>query len=115
MTWSLLRPMSERRLRESQLYRYRIRQFLLVHPYCQVWLAEHHLTEDDAKHLRGLVRLSDGTQVSIPLSTQVHHRNKRRGADLLDQSEWLAVSREAHERIENNKTWARAQGYLRIF
>jgi hypothetical protein len=51
----------------------------------------------------------------VPLATQVHHRNKRRGADLLDQTEWLAVSASAHHRIENDKAWARAQGYLLNF
>jgi len=115
MSFSLLKPMSDRRLLDSPLYRYRRQQFLLLHPYCQVWLAEHHLTEDEAKQQQGLVRLPDQSTVSVPLATEIHHRNKRRGADLLDQSEWLAVSREAHARIEGHKTWARAHGYLRDF
>lgn len=115
MKRSALNPMSPRRLRESQLYHYRAREFLLRHPYCQVWLAEHQLAEEVVKAQQGTATLPDGSRVAVPLSTEVHHRNKRRGADLLDQSEWLAVSREAHERIENNKFWARARGYLRSF
>jgi hypothetical protein len=107
--------MSEKRLKESVLYRYRIRDFLLLHPYCQVWLEESGILEEEAKRSEGLVRLKDGSHVSVPLAVQVHHRNKRRSADLLDQSEWLAVSREAHAQLEGNKAWARLKGYLRDF
>lgn len=39
-----------------------------------------------------LYRLSNGVRVTAPFATEIHHRNKRRGIDLLDQSEWLAVS-----------------------
>lgn len=105
--------MSDRRCRQSSLYLYRVKEFLLRHPYCQVWLAEHKLSEGAVQN--GLVQLADGSVARPPLATEVHHRNKRRGSDLLDQAEWLAVSREAHERIEGNKTWARAKGYLRDF
>lgn len=34
---------------------------------------------------------------------------------LLDENFWLAVCRANHERIENNKTWAREQGFLLNF
>ena len=54
-------------------------------------------------------------QVVVPLATQVHHRDKRRWARLLDESQWLAVSRQAHRQIEDSLEWARANGYLRDF
>lgn len=109
-----LRRISARRLEETSLYRYRRIQFLRAHPYCQVWLAEHGIAETDAVRQQGRVHL-DGVAVSIPLSTEIHHVNKRRGTDLLDPRFWLAVSAGAHRRIESNKPWARAQGYLRDF
>jgi hypothetical protein len=112
---SRLRRISARRLFETDLYRYRVRLFLLKHPYCQVWLAERGIEEEWAKAQNGLVCGTDGVRMVVPLATQVHHRNKRRGADLLDQTEWLAVSREAHAWIENHKDWARARGFLRDF
>lgn len=110
-----LNRISPRRLLETNLYQYRIRQFLLLHPYCQVWLAENNILESDAIQAGGVVVLANGPRVSVPLSTQVHHKDKRRGADLLDQSHWLAVSAAYHRRIEDNKDWARIHGYLLDF
>jgi len=109
-----LRRISARRLTETTLYRYRRTQFLLAHPYCQVWLVEQGIAETDAVRLHGRVQLG-GVTVSIPLSTEIHHVNKRRGTDLFDPRFWLAVSPGAHRQIESNKAWARAQGYLLDF
>lgn len=55
--------------------------------------------------------LLDGSAAIIPIATEIHHTNKRRGADLLDPQGWLAVSPEAHQRIEANKTGARGTGW----
>lgn len=109
-----LRKASERRLIELGYYAERHRRFLLQHPYCQVWLAEHGVAEEAVIAAGGLVRLRPGEELTaVPLATQVHHQNKRRFEMLIDERFWLAVSREAHERIERNKGWARASGYLR--
>jgi hypothetical protein len=48
----------------------------------------------------------------IPIATQIHHRNKGRGARLLDERWWMAISSEIHDRIEGNKDWARKIGLL---
>lgn len=109
-----LRRLSVHRLEENRLYSYRRKLFLLAHPYCQVWCAEHGITEEVAIRQGGRLPL-DGATVSVPLSTEIHHVNKRRGVDLLDVRFWLAVSAEAHRRIEDHKAWARARGYLRDF
>jgi hypothetical protein len=109
-----LAPISDLRREESALYQLRRRTFLLRHPYCQVWLAEHGLAEAGVVRDGGRARLGSDW-VAAPLSTEIHHRNKRRGEDLLDQRHWLAVSREAHRRIESDKAWARARGYLLDF
>lgn len=55
-------------------------------------------------------------------TTEIHHVRKRRGfADeyarlnniplLLDQRFWLAISREGHQQIEDNPSWAYEKGY----
>ena len=112
-----LRRISARRLEETSLYLYRRKQFLLAHPYCQVWLAEHGVDEATAIRDLGFVRLDgpSGPAMVVPLSTEIHHQNKRRGADLLDTSFWLAVAQNAHRRIEANKAWARTAGFLLDF
>jgi hypothetical protein len=112
---SRLNPISPRRHRETAGYRAHLVQFLFLHPYCQVWLKEHGIAESHAIWRGGVVKLANGHRLSVPLSTQVHHMNKRRGADLLDQRHWLAVCAEYHRRIETDKAWARDRGYLMDF
>lgn len=109
-----LRRISARRLIENDYYLYRRKRFLDLHPYCQVWLREHGVDEAAALVTDGRVVIG-GSMVSIPLATEIHHTNKRRGVDLLDERWWLAVSREAHARIEDDKDWARLHGYLENF
>lgn len=114
MNHSMLRPMSFRRLEQTSLYLYRRKLFLLAHPYCQVWLAEHGVAEAEALRGGGVIEVGGATAI-IPLATEIHHQNKRRGRDLLDQQYWMAVSTYGHRRIEANKAWARAQGFLLDF
>lgn len=111
-----LRRVSRRRLEQIRLYGVRGPRFLKAHPYCQVWLALRAVTEAAAIRGRGLViNPQTGRQVRVPRSTAIHHRNKRRGARLLDECEWLAVSWWGHAQVEENKRWARSRGFLRPF
>ncbi len=114
MKRTTLRRVSMRRLSELSLYHYRRKLFLRAHPYCQVWLAEHGVQEETAIRQGGRVECG-GVMEIIPLSTEIHHKNKRRGGDLLDQDYWMAVSLDAHRGIEGNKAWARALGYSSNF
>lgn len=65
MKRSPLRRISTRRLAETWLYRYRCQQFLLAHPYCQVWLAEHGVAESTAILHQGQVKMG-GVIMGIP-------------------------------------------------
>lgn len=73
-----------------------------------------------------IVFLSKPENQTCPITkqptTEIHHVRKRRGfADeyarlnniplLLDQRFWLAVSREGHQKIEDNPEWAFENGY----
>lgn len=96
--------------------------FLKAHPWCQWWLAEMGLREDQVS-LNGRVAyvaregVFTGQKLLIycPHSAQVHHKAKRRGAMLLDESQWMAVSEEGHKAIERDKAAARRKGYLKDF
>lgn len=44
-------------------------------------------------------------------TTDVHHKKGRIGSLLLNQKYWLAVSREGHQKIEENPEWAKEMGY----
>jgi len=45
-------------------------------------------------------------------ATECHHKKGRVGRLLLDESNWIPVSKEAHEKIHHNPEWARQSGYL---
>lgn len=44
-------------------------------------------------------------------ATDIHHKAKR-GKNLNNVDTWMAVCRKCHNRIEDNKSWARANGLL---
>lgn len=112
-----LRRQSKRRQSEYKEYMRKRDAFLIKNPICQLWLTENewessgngiyfhekwgHLTYSDVQVVFG-----------APRSTEIHHKNGRNGKNYLDESTWMALSHEAHMRIENNKSWARANGYL---
>lgn len=44
-------------------------------------------------------------------ATDIHHMKGRIGELLLDESNWLPVSREGHQKIELNPKWAKEMGF----
>ena len=120
-TW--MRRISKRRSGERAKYLLRRKIFLAKHPYCQWWLAEHGKRESQVL-IRGggLPFISKVDKYPgcfdfwrVPYSREIHHKNKRTGARLLDESQWMAVSRAGHKWIEAHKSEARAKGYLLNF
>lgn len=87
--------------------------YLMAHPFCQVFLARNGLDERevlrDFNHDVGSVYFKGQR---IPRATQIHHRNKCRGALLNDQRWWISCNPEQHDWIENNKGTARLLGFL---
>ena len=118
-----IRKVSLKRARQLREYSARRIYFLREHPVCQVWLRENGWSQDiEHSHLwsRGFPAESVMTLKALlmngaPAATEIHHRAKRRGEMLNDERNWLAVCRHNHERIEQNKSWARANGYLANF
>lgn len=47
-------------------------------------------------------------------STDIHHKIGRVGKNYLNEKTWLAVSRKAHQQIEENPEWAYANGYSEL-
>lgn len=126
------RPIRKRtpaRAKQERQYNARVKVWLKEHPVCEVWCHEKgwrwasHSEQHGAMYQRisapyylidfGSLYLL--TRSHARASTQCHHRNKRRGAMLLDERYWLAVCDENHKRIEENKSWARANGFLLNF
>jgi hypothetical protein len=85
--------------------------FLQEHPYCQATILLNNLDEALVIARSGYI----SPTLTVPFATEVHHRNKRFGKRLNDTTHWLAVCRELHTRIENEKQWARANGLLENF
>lgn len=110
-----LRKVSKKRAKEGRIYSEKRKAFLEAHPICQVWVAMRGI-----KEIPPLIYVIEGRVYcaedmihnGAPTSCDIHHKAKRTGSNYLDESTWLAVSREMHEKIHQNPSWARAQGYL---
>ena len=121
-----LRSVSTRRAGELKEYARVRAKYLAEHPICEVWLAENGWLElgnrTFTKKVHGYtyvvkteIDLTHDVLFAAPRATEIHHKAKRRGARLRDSRYFLAVCRKNHERIENNKAWARSKGYLLNF
>ena len=114
---------STKRARQLREYSARRIYYLREHPVCEVWLKENGWirVETDPgvwtkwKDLSLRSTLPHLLSIGAPAATEIHHVAKRRGAMLNDERNWLAVCRHNHERIEQHKSWARANGYLTNF
>lgn len=99
---SPLSRVSKKRRKEMAVYSRQRKAFLEAHPWCQVWLSEHKAD------LKAILLNPD----LAPRSCDIHHTRGRTGTNYLDESTWMAVSREAHIWIHDHPREARAKGYL---
>lgn len=122
---SPLRRVSKKRAVQLREYSTRRERYLVANPICEVWLRENGWQKtgtafefEKASPVGPPIVLSALQLVrafNAPRSIEIHHVNKRRGDMLNDETHWLAVSRKNHERIEENKAWARREGFLLNF
>jgi hypothetical protein len=116
---------SKKRAAQVRQYRKAADEYLRENPICEVWLKENGWQKIKGDHAgiwyahekTGMwgFKPSELIALGAPPSVEVHHVNKRRGDRLTDKRHFLAVCRANHDRIENNKGWAREQGYLLNF
>jgi hypothetical protein len=121
-----LSPVSKKRAKEMRTYSKLRKECLEKQPICEVWLHEtgwvcirHKDVFQDALYQRDIVFGIEQAPAWVlteekgaPQATEIHHREKR-GANYLNVSTFMCVCRENHERIENNKSWAREMGFLK--
>jgi len=85
-----MKKVSTRQAKRLRTYRQLRRLYLDQHPFCEVCKTAH--------------------------ATDIHHKGDgegpKRGSNTNKVEHWMAVCRPCHDRIENNKSWARSQGYL---
>jgi hypothetical protein len=103
-----LKRVSKKRKADMAMYSKLRKEFLERCPLCYVWWMENAADSWDYGALCQSIR--DGRGNPCP-ATDVHHA-KKRGKHYLDVSSWLALSRENHQRIHDNPSWARANGLL---
>ena len=85
--------------------------YLKDNPYCDWWLAEHSITQDDVSASGVVFNHRPGEGLCPLQSTEVHHV-KGRGKYMLDTSTWMAVSAEGHRRIHAAPATSYATGYM---
>ena len=125
-----IRRVSTKRAAQLREYSTRREAYLARNPVCEVWLRENNWRVAKIGPMgvvwyeRATIQGIDVVEVNAtilfqnwraPVSTEIHHTNKRRGEMLNDEIHWLAVCHANHERIENNKAWARREGFLLNF
>ena len=116
---------SDRRAAERRQYAKARARYLADHPVCELWLYENGwrlipsciglgIAYEFACSAGGMITLwpRDLLSHGAPRSSEIHHRAKSHGKRLLDERWWMAVCRASHDKIENNKSWARSEGYL---
>jgi len=115
-----IRKVSTKRATEKREYAKRKAAYLLAHPLDQIKIALCGF--DEAKvlaHATGLTRENaqgifyEGQLIRF--ANQIHHRNKARGARLLDECWWMSTVTASHDIIEEGKEWAREHGFLLPF
>lgn len=82
-----IRPQSAKRKVQTEEYALKRRSFLKRHPMCAIF-------------------------PNMP-ATEIHHVKHRENERLLDETEWLAVSRAGHEYIHHNPEEAYRKGWLK--
>lgn len=112
-----LRKVSSKRSRELREYSKKRKAFLIAHPFCQVWLDRNDIADLGQWIYRDRRKGYVYSDLSIlalkpDLACDIHHKAGRTGWRLNDESQWLAVSREAHEWIHANPSEARRRGWL---
>lgn len=111
------RRVNPARASERREYSERKAAYLAAHPFDQIKIALCGFDEEkvlaravglDRRNASGI--FFEGQM--IPVSDQIHHRNKGRGARLNDERWWMSTSTASHDVIENRKSWAREHGFL---
>jgi hypothetical protein len=97
---------SKRRTREERIYAKKRKAFLEAHPVCQVWLANNCFDDRHGPFLAH--RFGE----RVPGSCDIHHKAGRTGGGYLDESTWMAVSREGHDWIHAHPKEAEARGWI---
>jgi hypothetical protein len=76
------------------------------------------ISDKRAKQLREYAKLREAYLRAFPScavcgieATDIHHKAGRSGDRLNDTSNFLAVCRACHSKIELNPTWAKVKGY----
>lgn len=114
-----LRRMGKRRQGEYKEYMRKRAIFFEKHPICQLWCDENNWADNGDGTYTDLIHGQETYDAEklmkwwrAPESNSLHHKNGRNGKNYLDESTWMACSAANHARIEANKSWARANGYL---
>lgn len=109
-----LKRITKERSGQRRMYNKDCFEYLLAHPFCQIYLARYRIDEES------VIALSKESQSGIifingqlvPRATQIHHRNKARGERLLDKRWWMSACDLEHNWVETHKEEARKLGLL---
>lgn len=99
-----------KRAKANREYAKRREDYLIIHPYCQIYLRVHNIAEHEVISAELSGQFSKF--IHVPRSNQIHHSKKPKCKYLNDESTWFAASPKWHDWVENNKKEARSLGLL---
>ncbi len=110
-----IRRISSKRRAQRKDYSAARLAYLAAHPFCQITIAIHRQTEERVIANGGAYTIYHPSMTAphlkqCPRATQIHHRNKCRGARLNDERFWMAACDDEHWHVENHLEWARDLG-----
>jgi hypothetical protein len=108
-----LRRVSNKRAKQNKEYMKRRAEFLLSHPWCQVWLDDNKVEEWQVT-CTGMVLDPQCVHFcsQVPRATEIHHKRGRTGERLNDETYWMAVSATGHNWIHKHPGEAYAKGWM---
>ena len=111
-----IRRVSKKRAGANRLYAKLRKEYLEMHPWCQIFLRRFSIDEPLVAYSNGAYSevTPEGNVhwFKVPLATEIHHSRSPKKTYLNDTTTWFSACREQHEWIKLNQSQARLQGLL---
>jgi hypothetical protein len=111
-----IKRVSKKRAQANREYSNKRKDYLIAHPWCQIFMKRYGIDEAVVKANNGVYpEVTYGGMVHwkrVPFANQIHHTKKPKQTYLNVVETWLSACQEQHEWVENNKSKARELGLL---
>lgn len=110
-----IRRVSKKRAKANRTYAALRRDYLIEHPFCQIYIKRFGLNEGEIIKMNGAYREVNCGFVywkMVPMAYEIHHTKHPKWKYLNDTSTWLSACRDMHMWAHNHPSEAREKGCL---